>query len=135
MTSVAEMVAAARARITNLSQTDFERERAGGEAVLIDVRDVRERWRDGTIPGARHVPRGMIEFWADPESKYHKDYLSPERRVILFCAAGMRSALAGAALRDLGYTNVAHLDTGLVGWKQAGGEVEAVPRPPVADAE
>jgi rhodanese-related sulfurtransferase len=83
------MVAAARARITNLSQTDFERERAGGEAVLIDVRDVRERWRDGTIPGARHVPRGMIEFWADPESKYHKDYLSPERRVILFCAAGM----------------------------------------------
>jgi rhodanese-related sulfurtransferase len=80
--------------------------------VLIDIRDVRERWREGTIPGARHVPRGMLEFWADPESEYHKDFMTRDARVILFCAGGQRSALGADTLTRLGYTNVAHLEIG-----------------------
>lgn len=128
MTTVREMVDDAKSRIDNLSMEDVEAERREGKALLIDVRDVRELWREGKIPGARHVPRGMLEFWADPESEYYKDFMKPDARVILYCAGGLRSALAADALNRLGYSDVAHLEAGFDEWKRSGGEVDEVPQ-------
>jgi len=123
------MVAAAKQRVRVVGKEGLERELETGEVQLIDVRDVRERWRLGSIPGARSVPRGMLEFWADPESPYYKKGLDPAQRTVVYCAGGMRSALAADALQQLGYVDVAHLEIGFDGWKQAGGQVERVPVP------
>jgi len=123
------MVAAAKQRVRVVGKEGLERELEKGEVQLIDVRDVRERWRLGSIPGARSVPRGMLEFWADPESPYYKKGLDPAQRTVVYCAGGMRSALAADALQQLGYVDVAHLEIGFDGWKQAGGQVERVPVP------
>lgn len=128
MTTVREMVDDAKSRIDNLSIEEVEAERLEGKALLIDVRDVRELWREGKIPGARHVPRGMLEFWADPESEYYKDFMKPDARVVLYCAGGLRSALAADALNRLGYSDVAHLEAGFDEWKRRGGEVDEVPQ-------
>lgn len=128
MTTVREMVNDAKSRIDNLSIEEVEAERREGKALLIDVRDVRELWREGKIPGARHVPRGMLEFWADPESEYYKDFMQPDARVVLYCAGGLRSALAADALNRLGYSDVAHLEAGFDEWKRRGGEVDEVPQ-------
>ncbi|HEY3946236.1 MAG TPA: rhodanese-like domain-containing protein [Solirubrobacteraceae bacterium] len=128
MTTVREMVDDAKSRIDNLSIEEVEAERREGKALLIDVRDVRELWREGKIPGARHVPRGMLEFWADPESEYYKDFMKPDARVVLYCAGGLRSALAADALNRLGYSDVAHLEAGFDEWKRRGGEVDEVPQ-------
>ncbi|HZO70669.1 MAG TPA: rhodanese-like domain-containing protein [Ktedonobacteraceae bacterium] len=127
--SVNEMIADARTRIEGLSIEEMQRELEAGEATIIDIRDVRERWREGTIPGAKHVPRGMLEFWADPQSEYHKRYMDPQKRTILYCAGGLRSSLAADVLQKMGYKDVAHLEAGFDGWKQAGGQCEAVPIP------
>ena len=127
--SVNDMIADARTRITGLSQEEMQRELESGEAVVVDIRDVRERWRDGTIPGAKHLPRGMLEFWADPQSEYHKRYMDPQKRTIVYCAGGLRSSLAADVLQKMGYTNVAHLEMGFDGWKKAGGAWEEVPVP------
>jgi len=124
-----DMVAAAKQRVRVVGKEGLERELETGEVQLIDVRDVRERWRLGSIPGARSVPRGMLEFWADPESPYYKKGLDPAQRTVVYCAGGMRSALAADALQQLGYVDVAHLEIGFDGWKQAGGQVERVPVP------
>jgi rhodanese-related sulfurtransferase len=121
-----EMVAAAKKRVRVVSKEELERELEKGDVQLIDVRDVRERWRLGSIPGARSVPRGMLEFWADPESPYYKQGLDPARPTVVYCAGGMRSALAADALEQLGYTDVAHLEIGFDGWQQSGGDVEKV---------
>ena len=123
------MVAAAKQRVRVVSKSELERELQKGDVQLIDVRDVRERWSRGGIPGARSVPRGMLEFWADPESPYYKKGLDPARPTVVYCAGGMRSALAADALQQLGYQDVAHLEIGFDGWKEAGGEVEKVPVP------
>ncbi len=116
------LVDAARAEIPALSTPDLAAELAAGDVLVIDVRDERERVRDGAIPQARHVPRGFVEFWADPRSPYHRDYLDPAQRTVVYCAGGWRSALAAKSLRELGYRDVAHLDTGYDGWKRDGGE-------------
>ena len=100
-----------------------------GEAVLIDLREPEERAQNGAIPGAVHAPRGMLEFYADPTSPYHRPEFDPDRRVILHCASGGRSALAAAMLQQLGYARVAHLDGGLKAWKEA-----RRPRPPPTQA-
>ena len=123
------MVEAAKQRVRVVSKADLERELAAGAVQLLDVRDVRERWQSGTIPGARSVPRGMLEFWADPESPYYKEGLDPQKRTIVYCAGGMRSALAADVLQQLGYVDVAHLEIGFSGWQESGGQVEAVPVP------
>jgi rhodanese-related sulfurtransferase len=128
-TTVAEMVARARSKVRELSKEEFEQELASGDPLVLDIRDVRERWRDGAIPGAVSMPRGMLEFWADPGSEYYKSYMDRERPTILYCAGGQRSALAAATLLQLGYSNVAHLGIGYNGWKDAGGAVEDVQRP------
>lgn len=123
---VKEWIEEAKARIEELAPEDLERERSNDEAVIVDVRDVRERWREGTIPGAKSVPRGMLEFWADPDSEYYKEFMDPTRRTIVYCAGGQRSALAADALQRLGYEDVAHLEPGFSGWKKAGLPVEEV---------
>tara|TARA_B100000945_G_scaffold320302_1_gene329915 strand:+ start:1375 stop:1773 length:399 start_codon:yes stop_codon:yes gene_type:complete len=83
------------------------------QCTLIDIRDIRELWREGTIQGALHIPRGMLEFWMDPQSQYYDpNKFSKEKKLILFCAAGMRSALATKTLKDMGYENIAHAKGG-----------------------
>ncbi|MEZ4565362.1 MAG: rhodanese-like domain-containing protein [Thermomicrobiales bacterium] len=91
--------------------------------MLIDLREP-ERVEHGVIPAAVHAPRGMLEFYADPTSAYHRAEFDPARRTILYCASGGRSALAAATIQDLGYTHVAHLNGGLKAWREAGYRVE-----------
>jgi hypothetical protein len=90
---------------------------------FVDLRDVRELERDGTIPGAFHAPRGMLEFWVDPGSPYFKAVFGSGRRFVFYCASGWRSALATAAVQDMGLEPVCHIDGGFNGWKAAGGPV------------
>ncbi|WP_395138892.1 rhodanese-like domain-containing protein [Schlegelella aquatica] len=95
---------------------------------FVDVRDVRELERDGVIPGAVHAPRGMLEFWVDPESPYHRPVFAEDKEFILFCAAGWRSALATKTLQDMGVPKVAHIDGGFTAWKAAGAPVAEKPK-------
>lgn len=123
-TTLDEMVAAAKARIEELTVEQLQAEIEAGAVTVVDIRDVRERWDKGVIPGSKSMPRGMLEFWFAPESPYFKGGLEFDHRFVLHCAGGQRSALAAAVLQDLGYTNVAHLEVGFNGWKAAGGAVE-----------
>ena len=95
---------------------------------FVDIRDVRELERDGVVPGAYHAPRGMLEFWVDPESPYHKDVFASGKRFVLYCASGWRSALATDRLREMGLERVDHIEGGFNGWKQAGGPVGERPK-------
>lgn len=122
--TAAELVAAAKQGIENLSVEEVAAELASGNVVLVDIREGEERVQNGFIPGALHLPRGMLEFYADPTSPYHRSELEPGKRVILHCAGGGRSALAVHSLRELGYSNVAHLDGGIGAWAAAGHPVE-----------
>ena len=90
---------------------------------FVDLRDPRELERDGMIPGAFHATRGMLEFWVDPASPYHKPIFAEDRQFVLYCASGWRSALSAKTLVDMGMTNVAHVEGGFTAWKQAGGPV------------
>ena len=94
---------------------------------FVDIRDVRELEREGVIPGALHAPRGMLEFWVDPESPYHREAFAQDKEYVLFCAAGWRSALATKTLMDMGMERVAHVGGGFSAWKEAGGPIEAKP--------
>lgn len=98
------------------------------DVMFVDIRDVRELEREGMIPGAFHAPRGMLEFWVDPESPYYKPEFGDDRHLVLFCAAGWRSALATRTLQDMGLPKVAHIDGGFGAWKGAGGAVAERPR-------
>lgn len=122
--SAMEMVAAAKQNIENLDAKQVADELEAGDPLLVDLRESEEREQHGTIPGAVHAPRGMLEFHADPSTPYHKDGFDPNRRVILHCASGGRSALAAETLRALGYQDVAHLDGGINAWKEAGHPLE-----------
>lgn len=123
MKKVTDLVAEAKARIENLDVAGVDKEQAD-EVLLVDLREPAELTEAGRIPGSVHVPRGMLEFRADPTSPYHQDGFDPERRIILHCATGGRSALAAAALQDMGYDNVAHLDGGFKAWAEAGRLIE-----------
>lgn len=94
------------------------------DVVLVDLRDPRELERDGKIPGAFHCPRGMLEFWIDPESPYHKPVFAEDKTFVFFCGGGWRSALAAAAAQEMGLKPVAHIEGGFGAWKKAGGSVE-----------
>lgn len=122
--TAATLVADAKTRIENLSPEQVSAELAGGGAVLIDIREADERSASGTIAGAIHAPRGMLEFYADPTGPYYRPEFHPDRRIILHCASGGRSALAAASLQEMGYRNMAHLDGGLKLWKEQGLPVE-----------
>ena len=119
-TSVKELVARAKSQIRNLSVAEFANEIDSEHVTLVDVREPDEVGRDGAIPGAILAPRGMLEFWADPASPYHRPEFKPSGRTLLYCASGGRSALGVQALQALGYTDVAHLDGGLKVWKEQG---------------
>ena len=96
------------------------------ECTLIDVRDIRELWKDGTVKNSKHIPRGMLEFWLDPQSSYFKENkFESSKKMILFCALGMRSALSAKSLVDMGFTNVAHVNGGFDAMKQNGFEIVA----------
>ena len=92
--------------------------------VIVDIRDVRELWRDGTIPGAKHIPRGMLEFWVDPDSPYAREDFQSGKRFVFFCAGGLRSALATVAVQDMGLEPVCHIEGGFAAWREAGYEIE-----------
>jgi rhodanese-related sulfurtransferase len=115
-----DMVDEAKATIDNLTPEQVKAEMDGGEATIVDIRDFRELYLKGKIPGAFHADRGMLEFWIDPASQYYRDMFSPERRYILYCAGGGRSALAARTMKDMGYTDVAHLEGGFGSWAEAG---------------
>jgi len=94
---------------------------------FVDLRDVRELEHEGVIPGAVHAPRGMLEFWVDPESPYHRDVFAQDKEYVLFCALGWRSALATKTLMDMGLERVSHLGGGFTAWKDAGAPVAPKP--------
>ena len=124
--TAADLVAGAKQRIQNLTVDQAAKEIERGDALLVDLREPEERREQGAIPGAVHAPRGMLEFWADPTSSYHRAEFDPDRRIILHCAGGGRSALAADTLQQMGYGNVAHLDGGFSAWKAAAQPVEDV---------
>ncbi len=117
------LVEEAEAQVESVSVGDAKAAVAAG-AVLVDLRDVRELKREGRIPGAIHAPRGMIEFWIDPDSPYHREALTTPDRLILFCSMGWRSALAAKSLQDMGITGVAHLEGGFTAWVGDGEPIE-----------
>lgn len=118
--SATELVKEAKTQIENLSPHQVKEELSSGNAVLIDIRESDELMQHGKIANSVHAPRGMIEFYADPSLPYHKPEFDKEKRIILHCASGGRSALAAKTLKDMGYQNVAHLDSGINGWKESG---------------
>ncbi len=121
--TVAKLVADARTRVQSLTPEQVAAELKQG-ALLIDLRESEERTEHGCIPGTVHAPRGMLEFWADPTSRFHRAEFDPSRRTIVHCMAGGRSALAADTLQQMGYTQVAHMDGGFERWAQEGRPVE-----------
>jgi rhodanese-related sulfurtransferase len=121
-----QLVDEATAQITTYSVAQV-RERLNDPAVqVVDIRDVRELEREGTVPGCINAPRGMLEFWVDPASPYFKPVFGDEsREFVLFCGAGWRSALATKALKDMGMGNVAHIEGGFTEWVKQGAPVES----------
>ena len=117
------LVEAARAEIQELDPNQVMALKASGAAVLVDIRDPRELARDGRIDGAFHCPRGMLEFWIDPASPYHKPVFGQDKQFVFFCTSGWRSALATKVAKDMGLSPVAHIAGGLTAWKAAGGPV------------
>jgi rhodanese-related sulfurtransferase len=104
------------------------------DVVFVDLRDPRELEREGAVPGAVHCPRGMLEFWIDPASPYHKPVFAQDKSFVFFCAGGWRSALAAKTAQDMGMRPVAHIHGGFGAWREAGGPVETrEPRPATAD--
>jgi rhodanese-related sulfurtransferase len=118
----------ADADVESVGVDDLAAELDDEDTVVVDVRDIREVWIEGSIPGVEHAPRGMIEFWADPDTKYHKEFFAPETRYVLYCNEGGRSALAAKRLREMGYDDVAHLDGGFTAWQDDGRETVDVPQ-------
>ncbi len=104
--------------------------RSDVDVQLVDIRDVRELWREGGIPGAFHAPRGMLEFWVDPDSRYAKDLFQSGKRFVFFCAGGGRSALAAKAVQDMGLAPVCHIRGGFTAWKEAGGPIVPIEQKP-----
>ena len=122
--SVSELVAAAEARIERLTPEQARQLLDDPDVRFVDIRDVRELKREGTVPGALHAPRGMLEFWVDPDSPYHKADFASGQRFVLFCALGHRSALATAQLMDMGFGPVCDIEGGFAGWPSVGGKIE-----------
>ncbi|WP_277553497.1 rhodanese-like domain-containing protein [Halobaculum limi] len=103
------------------------------DTIFLDVRDVRERWIEGAIPDDAHAPRGMLEFWADPETTYYRDYFQTDQRFVCYCNEGGRSALAANVLQEMGFEDVAHVAGGFTAWQDAGYDQAAVDQPDYSD--
>ena len=116
-----KLVEEANKSIETLKAEEVKKLAENKEITLIDVRDIRELWKEGTIENSKHIPRGMLEFWLDPESSYYKtNKIKDIKKMVLFCALGWRSALATKSLVDMGFTNVAHVDGGFDALKKSG---------------
>ena len=114
------LVEEATKQIKTLNVEEVEKLLKEEEITLIDIRDIRELWKEGTAKGAIHIPRGMLEFWLDPNSSYYKEKkISEIKKMVLYCALGMRSALATKSLQDMGFNNVAHIDGGFAALKKS----------------
>ena len=116
-----KLVEEAQKNIETLKPSDVKNLIEKKEITLIDVRDIRELWKEGTIDNSKHIPRGMLEFWLDPESVYFRDgNLDISKEMVLFCAGGLRSALAAKSLKDMGFEKVSHVDGGFSSIKNSG---------------
>ena len=120
-----ELLAEAEAEIQTLSVDDAIALHGEADVVFVDLRDPRELEREGRMPDAFHCTRGMLEFWIDPESPYHKPVFAEDKRFVFFCAGGWRSALAAKTAEEMGLAKVAHVAGGFGAWRKAGGPVEA----------
>ena len=118
------LVDAAEREVENLSVEDALKLHGRDDVVFVDLRDIRELNREGRMPGAFHCARGMLEFWIDPESPYHKPVFAQDKRFVFFCAGGWRSALAAQTAQRMGLKPVAHVRGGFGEWKKAGGPVD-----------
>jgi len=123
------LLAEADAEVTALDTNEAAELLGKDDVVFVDLRDPREREREGVIAGAFSCPRGMLEFWVDPESPYAKPIFTEPKRFLFFCAGGWRSALAAKTVQDMGLENVCHMAGGFSAWKAAGKPVEALPPP------
>lgn len=117
------MVAAARKQILEIDAEDVFSQLDHDGVLVVDIRDIRERQRDGFIPGSFHCPRGMAEFWVDPDSPYYKPVFGEEKTFIFHCASGWRSALTVQTLQGMGMTGIAHMTHGFGSWKKMGGPI------------
>ena len=126
--SVKEMVEAANAEITKLSVKEVRKLIDSEEHVIVDLRDIRELQRAGKIPGAFSCPRGMLEFWIDPESPYHKEVFDQDKTYVFYCASAWRSALSAKLAQDMGLAPVAHIEGGFSAWANAGAPIEELPK-------
>ena len=121
-----QLVAEAMAQVTTYSVEEVRARLHDPQVQIVDIRDIREL-AQGTLPGAYHASRGMLEFWVDPASPYHKPLFADEsKQLVLFCGAGWRSALAAKSLQDMGMQNVAHMDGGYGDWVKAGAPTETL---------
>ena len=116
-----QLVDEALKSIETLNSAEVKKLAENNEITLIDVRDIREIWKEGTIENSKHIPRGMLEFWLDPESTYYQvNKINDVKKMVLFCALGLRSALATKSLMDMGFKNIAHVDGGFDALKKSG---------------
>ena len=118
------LVEAAHREIETIAIADAIKLHGSQDVVFVDIRDIRELQREGRIPNAFHAPRGMLEFWIDPTSPYHKPIFAEDKKFVFSCAGAMRSALATKTAQDMGLKPVAHMAGGFGAWKKAGGPVE-----------
>jgi rhodanese-related sulfurtransferase len=123
-----DLLAEANARIETVSPEAAQELLGRDDVLFVDLRDPREREREGVIPGAFSCTRGMLEFWIDPESPYHKKEFASDRRFVFFCAGGWRSALATATAQDMGLAKVCHIEGGFGAWRKAGAPIEPLKR-------
>jgi rhodanese-related sulfurtransferase len=124
-----QLITEARGRIRTLTLDEAKAKFEDPNVTFIDIRDARELERDGMIPGAFHAPRGMLEFWVDPDSPYYKDIFGSGKEFVLYCASAWRSSLATATLQDMGLSPVTHIEGGFKAWKEAGLPVERLSKP------
>lgn len=128
-TGIRQLVSAANQKIRTLTLDEARAMLDQPDVQFVDIRDPRELEREGTIPGAFHAPRGMLEFWVDPESPYYKPIFGQDKTFVLYCAGGLRSALSTATLQDMGLPKICHIAGGFGAWKQGGGDVVPYARP------
>ncbi len=121
---IKELCAEAEAQIETLEVAEAIALHGDPGVQIVDIRDIRELWREGAVPAAFHAPRGMLEFWVDPESPYHKEIFTSGKKFVFFCGGGMRSALGALAVHNMGLKPVAHIAGGFAAWREAGGPVE-----------
>lgn len=124
ITPVKDMVAAATAKVETIPVAEAQARMKDDDFQLVDIRDPRELEREGRIPGAFHAPRGMLEFWVDPASPYHKDIFASGKKLVFFCASAWRSALSVETLNNMGLENAAQLEGGFGAWRKAGAPID-----------